>query len=90
MTTREAWPQAQAQMSESVGGGSMQSRQHMQSGTAIKTHCRQAQGGYKGGKRWVGGPGSRSIGRFCAGHVRAGEHRWWEEGGPTGTGCGVA
>ena len=37
----------------------MQSRQHMQSGTAIKTHCRQTQGGYKGG--W-GDPGDEASG----------------------------
>ena len=42
MTTRDTWPQAQAQMSESVyGEAGMQSRQHMQPGTA-SMHCNQS------------------------------------------------
>ena len=42
MTTRDAWPQAQALMSESKHGkAGMQSRQHMQPGTA-SMHCNQS------------------------------------------------
>ena len=42
MTTREAWPQAQAQMSESVyGEAGMQSGQHMQPGTS-SMHCNRS------------------------------------------------
>ena len=36
MTTREAWPQAQAQMSESVGGG-----RHAEQATHAIRHCNQ-------------------------------------------------
>ena len=36
MTTREAWPQAQAQMSESVGGG-----RHAEQATHASRHCNQ-------------------------------------------------
>ena len=41
MTTRDAWPQAQARMSETVHWeAGLQSRQHMQAGTA-SMHCNQ-------------------------------------------------
>ena len=75
MTTREAWPQAQAQMSESVGGG-----RHAEQATHAIRHCNQNTlagklKGIQGGEEVGGWTRVTNDGPFCAGHVRAGEHR---------------